>query len=105
MKKVLREQVEEKKSKDMIKKEIDYKYHEIVKSNTQKFNEEKESVVKNINEKISFYKNELDKQLVQKSQKKIFMGSHEKEYNNKLLQKIYTELDNSTNSKKDLFEL
>lgn len=93
MKKVLKEQVEEKKNKEVVKKEIDLQYHEIVKSNTQKFHEDKESLVKNNYEKINYYKNQLDKQLVEKSQKKKFMETHEKDYNNKLLQMIYNELE------------
>jgi hypothetical protein len=98
MKNALKIQVEDKKKKDVIKKDFDMKYHEIVLSNTQKFNKDKESHLKNNYEKINYYKNELDRQLVQKSQKKKFMEEHEKDYNNKLLQKIYNELDNVSNS-------
>jgi hypothetical protein len=92
MRKVLKDQMEEKLKIKQIDKEEDMKYYEIVKINAKKFEEDKESVIKNHYEKINKYKNELDKQLNAK-QKNRYMNENEREYNSKLMQKIYNEIE------------
>jgi len=98
MKKALHEQIEEKKLIEKNKKDADLKYHEVVVSNVKKSLDDKETAMRNHHERINYYKNELDKQLLEKNKKKKFMDDQEKDYNNKLLQKIYSEIENFSNN-------
>ena len=99
----LKNQINEKmRIKDEHKK-MDNVYHDIVKSNLEKYVKEKENKVKTSHERVISYKDLLDKQVTEKEKRNIFMDEKEKQYNKELIGKIYNEFNlTETNDDYDL---
>jgi hypothetical protein len=96
MKKTLALQLDEKKKKEELDKNYDNKFSDIINSNLQKYNTEINSLEKNKREKIKEYKQELDKQLQEKTKnKQIFMVEAERGINRELINEIMIEKKNN----------
>ena len=92
--KVLKDQVEVKKKSETEKREYDKLHIDNMLSSVKKFYvEKKNKFIKKV-EKINTYKNDLDKQIVDKLLRKKFMNENEKEINTKLLQEVFSEFEN-----------
>ena len=93
MKKALKDQIEEKKKYDYDFKKNDEKYFEIIKNNLQKFSSDKENEIKNNQDKVSFYRDQLEKQIGEKVKKKVFMDENEKQFNRDLMGRIISDYE------------
>lgn len=90
MKKVLEEQIREKKNKEDLIKQYDKKYEEVVKNNVGEYNKHLEEIEKNKQNKKLFYKKELDSQIIKKNNLngKYHMNESEKMLNKEILNQI-----------------
>lgn len=82
-------QLEEKKRKEEMNKNYNMRYDNQVYSNAEKFKSEISEIEKNRKEKVNQYKQQLDRQLQEKTMKKqAFMDETEKGINRELINEI-----------------
>ena len=90
----LKKQIDEKNRMKGDIRKYDNVYNDLIKSNLEKFNTEKENKVRISQERVVNYKDLLDRQVDEKGKRKGFMDEKEKQYNKELIGKIYTEFNN-----------